>query len=103
MHTSARMSPVGQLILPESLQLLPLFCLSLRKSRMLRNSNSNIQFKAPFPTADERAYHIFYGRMYHPTMSLHCVHPNLLQVSDMRTRDGEWIVPEQLQKRAIYW
>ena len=94
------MSPVGQLILPESLQLLPLFCLSLRKSRMLRNSNSNIQFKAPFPTADERAYHIFYGRMYHPTMSLHCVHPNLLQVSDMRTRDGEWIVPEQLQKRA---
>ncbi|KAL7537123.1 hypothetical protein ACHAXR_008308, partial [Thalassiosira sp. AJA248-18] len=95
MYTTARSSPAGQLILPESLQLLPLFCLSLRKSRLFRNSN--VPFRGPFPTADERAYHIFYGRMVSPNMSLQCVHPNLLQVSDMRTRDGEWIVPPALE------
>jgi len=95
MNTSARTSPTGQLILPESLQLLPLFCLSLRKSRLFRSSS--VQFKAPFPTADERAYHIFYGRIVSPNTSLQCVHPNLLQVSDMRTRDGEWITPPVLE------
>mmetsp|Transcript_1759 Transcript_1759/g.3536 ORF Transcript_1759/g.3536 Transcript_1759/m.3536 type:complete len:329 (+) Transcript_1759:68-1054(+) len=94
-YTTAKSSPSGQLILPESLQLLPLFCLSLRKSRMFRNSS--VPFKAAFPTADERAYHIFYGRMVCPNLSLQCVHPNLLQVSDMRTRDGEWITPPVLQ------
>ena len=95
MYTTARSSPSGQLILPESLQLLPLFCLSLRKSRLFRTSS--VPFKAPFPTADERAHHIFYGRMVSPNMSLQCVHPNLFQVSDMRTRDGEWITPPSLE------
>ena len=94
MYTTARSSPTGQLILPESLQLLPLFCLSLRKSRLFRNSS--VPFKGPFPTADERAYHIFYGRMVSPNMSLQCVHPNLLKVSEMRTRDGEWVTPPSL-------
>ena len=51
-HTSVRSSPGGQLILPESMQLLPLFCLSLRKSRMFRNSGR--EFKGPFPTDDKR-------------------------------------------------
>ena len=64
--------------------------------------NSNVQFKAPFPTADERAYHIFYGRLVSPNMSLQCVHPNLLQVSDMRSRDGEWITPPVLQEMNKY-
>jgi protein transport protein SEC24 len=95
MHTTARTSPEGQLVLPESLQLLPLFCLSLRKSRLLRNSS--IPFKRPFPSADERAYHIFYGRMATPYMSLQCVHPNLFQLSDMRSLDGEWIAPPALE------
>ena len=94
-YTTARSSPAGQLILPESLQLLPLFCLSLRKSRLFRNSSA--PFKAPFPTADERAYHIFYGRMVSPNTSLQCVHPNLFQLSDLRTRDGEWISPPTLE------
>ncbi|KAL7549825.1 hypothetical protein ACHAWF_013085, partial [Thalassiosira exigua] len=93
-HTSARSSPAGQLILPESLQLLPLFCLSLRKGRMLRDSA--VPYRPPFPTADERAYHLFYGRRASPHMSLQCVHPNLLQVSDMRAKDGEWATPPAL-------
>ena len=56
-HTSARSSPGGQLILPELMQLLPLFCLSLQ-----------------------------------------CVHPNLFKVSDVRTKDGEWIAPNALDR-----
>ena len=87
-HTSMRSSPGGQLMLPESMQLLPLFCLSLRKSRMFRNSGR--EFKGPFPTADERAYHLFHGRMASPHSSLQCVHPNLFKVSDVRTKDGKW-------------
>jgi len=98
-HTTARSSPSGQLILPESLQLLPLFCLSLRKSRMLRHSiPKGVTSAKPFPTADERAYHVFYGRMVSPNMSLQCVHPHLFQVSEMRTRDGDWITPPVLQE-----
>lgn len=101
-HTTARTSPSGQLILPESLQLLPLFCLSLRKSRMLRHSlPKGMSSAKPFPTADERAYHIFYGRMVSPNMSLQCVHPHLFQVSDMRTRDGDWITPPILQENKF--
>ena len=97
LHTTARSSPPGQLILPESLQLLPLFCLSLRKSRMFRHSLQKAAFSAkPFPTADERAYHIFYGGILSPNVAFQCVHPNLLQVSDMRARDGDWITPPSL-------
>ena len=101
-HTTARSSSSGQLILPESLQLLPLFCLSLRKSRILRHSlPKGVTSAKPFPTADERAYHIFYGRMVSPNMSLQCVHPHLFQVSDMRTRDGDWITPPVLQENKV--
>jgi len=98
MHTTARTSPDSQLILPESLQLLPLFCLSLRKNRMFRHSlHKTMPSSKPFPTADERAYHISCGRMVLPNLALQSVHPNLLQISDMRTRDGEWITPPTLE------
>ncbi|KAL3822036.1 hypothetical protein ACHAXA_007829, partial [Cyclostephanos tholiformis] len=96
-NTTAKSSSSGQLILPETLQLLPLFCLSLRKSRLLRYSLTGAPNKRPFPNADERAYHIFYGRMVSPYMSLQCVHSNLFQVSDMRTLDGEWRKPPILE------
>ena len=98
LYTTARSSPAGQLILPESLQLLPLFCLSLRKGRMFRSSG--VPFWAPFPTADERAYHIFYERTTSPDSSLMHVHPNLLLVSDMPMRDGEWIAPSRLENSS---
>jgi protein transport protein SEC24 len=93
-HTTAKHSPPGKLVLPAELQLLPLFCLSIRKSRLFRNNGG--MRNRPFPTADERAYHIFYGRMVGPNMSLQCVHPNLFQVSDMRMKDGEWTPPPAL-------
>ena len=98
MHTNARTSSSGQLILPESLQLLPLFCLSLRKSRMFRHSlQTNTPSVKPSPTADERAYHLFYAAMASPSIALQCIHPNVFQISDMRVRDGEWITPPVLQ------
>lgn len=98
LHTNARTSPSGQLILPDSLQLLPLFCLSLRKSRMFRHSlQSNSPSAKASPTADERAYHIFYASMISPNIALQCIHPNVFQVSDMRSRDGDMITPPVLQ------
>lgn len=102
LNTTAKSSPSGQLILPESLQLLPLFCLSLRKSRMFRHClQKGAPSAKPFPTADERSYHLFYSSFTSPNMALQCVHPNLLQVSDMRTRDGEWIKPTSLETHKL--
>lgn len=48
LHTSARNSPLGQLILPETLQLLQLFCLGLHKSRGLYPD----LHRASFPPGD---------------------------------------------------
>ena len=102
LHTNARSSSSGQLILPESLQLLPLFCLSLRKSRMFRHSlQTNTPSVKPFPTADERAYHIFYASMVSPNIALQCIHPNVFEVSDMRNRDGDWITPPILESNKL--
>lgn len=102
LHTNARTSSSGQLILPESLQLLPLFCLSLRKSRMFRHSlQTNNPSAKPSPTADERAYHIFYASMVSPNIALQCIHPNVFQVSELRPRDGEWITPPVLENNKL--
>ena len=102
LHTNARTSSSGQLILPESLQLLPLFCLGLRKSRMFRHSlQTNRSSATPSPTADERAYHLFYAARVSPNIALQCIHPTVFQISDMRTRDGNWITPPVLQANKL--
>ena len=94
LNTSARNSPSGQLILPEALQLLPLFCLSLRKSLIFRPSLPKGSWSArPSPTADERAYHIHHGAAVSPALAMLSVHSNLYVVTKLRKRDGEWIVP----------
>lgn len=97
LNTSARNSPSGQLILPEALQLLPLFCLSLRKSLIFRPSLPKGSWSArPSPTADERAYHIHHGAAVSPTLAMLSVHSNLYVVTKLRKRDGEWFVPTPL-------
>ena len=102
LHTNARTSSSGQLILPESLQLLPLFCLGLRKSRMFRHSlQTNSSSATPSPTADERAYHLYYAARVSPNIALQCIHPNVFQISDMRTHDGNWITPPVLQANEL--
>ena len=97
LNTSARNSPSGQLILPEALQLLPLFCLSLRKSLIFRPSlPKNSWSTKPSPTADERAYHIHHGAAVSPALAMVSVHSNLYVLTKLRKRDGEWIIPTPL-------
>ena len=92
-NTDVSTQPMGQLILPEALQLLPLFCLSLRKNRMFRSSvaqNSGSTCK-PSPSADERAYHLFYGSNVSLAMAMLCVHPSLYRLTDMPADAGELV------------
>lgn len=97
LNTSARNSPSGQLILPEALQLLPLFCLSLRKSLIFRPSLPKGSWSTrPSPTADERAYHVHHGAAVSPALAMLSVHSNLYVVTKLRKRDGEWIIPTPL-------
>ena len=97
LNTSARNSPSGQLILPEALQLLPLFCLSLRKSLIFRPSlPKNSWSTKPSPTADERAYHVHHGAAVSPALAMLSVHSNLYVLTKLRKRDGEWIIPTPL-------
>mmetsp|Transcript_24734 Transcript_24734/g.32937 ORF Transcript_24734/g.32937 Transcript_24734/m.32937 type:complete len:530 (+) Transcript_24734:309-1898(+) len=102
MNTSAAKSPPGQLILPESLQLLPLFCMSLRKSPILRPSLARSKSSDyPSPLADERAYRLLYGGAVSPAMALLCVHPNLYKLNNMTPEEGEWFTPK-LQERSQF-
>lgn len=84
----------GQLILPEALQLLPLFCLSLLKGRMFRSSRASQSSSncKPSPTADERAFHIFYSSNVSPAMSMLSVHPSLYDLNNMPNDVGESVL-----------
>jgi protein transport protein SEC24 len=96
-HTSTKNSSDAQLILPDALQLLPLFCLSLRKSRMFRASlpkNAAIHSTKPRPSVDERAYHILYGALVTPALAMLCVHPLLLKLTNIPDDVGEWTTPQ---------
>jgi protein transport protein SEC24 len=57
---NAGMAPLGQLLLPDTMQLLPLFCMGLMKSALLRPSMARrvggMQTVTITPSADERAY-----------------------------------------------
>eukprot|EP00978_Attheya_sp_CCMP212_P002337 scaffold4839_cov57-Attheya_sp.AAC.2 len=97
-RTAAKSSPSGQLILPEGLQLLPLFCMSLRKSPMFRQSMrqnaSGIRTGRPSITADERAFYLHYGSLVSPAMAMAYVHPNVFDITKLHTKDGEWQTPQ---------
>ena len=96
LHTKAINSPLGQLILPEKLQLLPLFCTSLIKSPILRPSMprrcSGLQSIAPSPRADERAFYLWQvATMSSPAYALLMVYPNIfpLQTYKMELEPGK--------------
>jgi protein transport protein SEC24 len=90
--TEAKHNTWDTLVLPETLGLLPLFCLGLRKSLMFRSSLSKdaTQSSTPFPNGDERAYRLLYGSLITPMMSMLTVHPNLFSLLDMKLGEGEW-------------
>ena len=101
LHTSAKTSPSGQLILPETLQLLPLFCLSLRKSPIFRPPlTKGFVAGRPSPTADERAYYILCGANISASLAMLTVHSNLYVLSKLRKMDGLWITPSPLPSNA---
>jgi protein transport protein SEC24 len=98
LHTSAFSLPIGQLILPDRLQLLPLFCLSALKSVMLRSSlpklGSGIRAVKPSPTADERAFGLISGASVNPALAMLLVHPNVFPILNLQDGAGEWQIPE---------
>jgi protein transport protein SEC24 len=104
LHTKAINSPLGQLILPEKLQLLPLFCTSLIKSPILRPSlpkrGSGLRATAPSPSADERAIYLWQAAtMSSPAYALLMVYPNVFPIADLQGEDGAWQMPERPQQQ----
>ena len=99
MHTKALNSPLGQLILPEKLQLLPLFCTSVIKSPLLRPSltkrGSGLASAMPSPRADERAFYLWNAATSSPAFAMLMVHPILFSVREFRDGDGTWVSPQQ--------
>ena len=100
LHTSAISLPLGQLILPDRLQLLPLFCMSFLKSIMLRPSfpkrGSGIRAVKPSPTANERACGLSYGAAVLPAFAMLLVHANVFPILDLQDGAGEWQIPAVL-------
>jgi protein transport protein SEC24 len=95
LHTTANKSPSGQLILPETLQLLPLWSLSALKSASLRG---NIRGRT---TWDDRIYHLQALLDSNPSIVTLLVHPNMYRVDQLGTGQGEWVSHVQKDVQAI--
>jgi hypothetical protein len=78
--------PIGQLLIPESLQLWPLFVMSAAKSPLLRPSvprrGTGTQSAVPSPRGDERAYYIYHARKVCPSSSMLLVNPLLFDLGE---------------------
>jgi len=92
LHTSAKNSPSNQLIIPESVALLPLFVFSLKKGLMLGRclGNDATNTTIPFPSIDERTYRLLHGINCHPSTALLCVRPIIYDISGMTSTTGEF-------------
>ena len=86
-HTDASQSPLGQLILPQSLKLLPLFVLSMLKNPTIRPSLPNgrtDRAAPPSPRVDERAYRIALCCNAGASNAVTWAHPNVYDVLCMK-------------------
>lgn len=105
LNTSAKNSPPGQLILPEALQLLPLFVMCLRKSVLLRSAipvGSTIKAsKAPQPSVDERMHAMFHASNISPSLAILLVHPNVYKLTGLKGREGFEYIPQSHEKDAF--
>jgi protein transport protein SEC24 len=83
-YTSANSSPMGQLLLPEKMLQLPLYCMCMLKSSMLRPSNHRTipgtQASILAPTNDERAYYIYHLSQAMPSYATLMAHPNVFSI-----------------------
>lgn len=98
-HTNAINSPRGQLILPERLQLLPLFAMCLLKSPMLRPTSGRRAGPAVVisPTHDERANYAFQAMSVGPAAAFLLVHPNVFDIGNLADGAGEWRTPPGIE------
>lgn len=96
-NTNAADAALGQLILPDKLQLLPLFAQSMVKSAMLRPSlpskSSGLRAKNANPSADDRAFALWHGARVTPTTAVLRAHVNVFPLLDLKDGEGDWIVP----------
>ena len=100
LYTNASNAPRGQLILPERLQLLPLFGMCLFKSPIFRPSMGKRIGQAVLtsPTNDERAYFGFHASMVGAAASFLLVHPNVFSIkSPLEKSVGEWRTPKRIE------
>ena len=91
--------PSGQLILPDKLQLLPLFVLGFIKSMTLRSSlpprSTGIRTNHANPTGDERAYALYHSAASSPVTAMLLAHPNIFPLLTLREGGpGDWVVPQ---------
>jgi protein transport protein SEC24 len=103
-NTPAMNSPMGQLILPDKMQLLPLFCMCLLKSPLLRPTMPRMipgmQTSLPSPTCDERAYYTLHAVQAMCAYSMLLVHPNIFSILnwDENNKYGEWQGPDEVEQ-----
>ena len=104
-YTGAISSPMGQLLLPEKMLLLPLYCMCMLKSPMLRPTNQRaipgMQASTLSPTNDERAFYLYHVSQTMPSFATLMVHPNVFSVGPylMETDSdncGEWKSPTEV-------
>lgn len=101
-HTPASTSPMGQLILPEKMQLLPLFCMCLLKSPLLRPSLPRMipgmHASVLTPTNDERAFYNWHVGQVIPSLAMLMVHPNVFSVLNVDDTVGQWHGPDEVEQ-----
>jgi hypothetical protein len=95
LQTSALLLPIGQLILPDRLQLLPLICLmSVTFRSSLPKLGSGIRAVKPSLTADEQAFGLHTGATAHPALAMLLVHPNVFPILNLQDGASEWEIPK---------
>jgi hypothetical protein len=99
LNTPAITSPTGQFMFPDRLQLLPLLCMCLIKSPMLRPGMSlyfpvaTSPVVAITPSGDERSYYMWHLSQTSPAMMALLTHPSIFSIAkDDHIQDGrgEW-------------
>lgn len=86
----AKSSPPGQLILPESLKLMPLLTVGALKSPILRPNLADAARGAtpPDPRADERAFALFLLDTLSPSHIHRLIQPRFFNLGDLRAATG---------------
>jgi protein transport protein SEC24 len=80
-NTCAATSPAGQLVLPESLKLFPLYTLGLLKSLCFRENSKANSGEEPDPRADERAYQFLLLQHASPSVVHRLLQPRLFNLA----------------------